>query len=72
MTESFPPDMRLASEPGQWQVTLSSGELIQLLAHGFSIEEDQYVFSLLIEGTPAFEVDVMRIPVSIVRSVEGG
>jgi hypothetical protein len=38
MAEQLPRDMRLASEPGQWQVTLTSGETIQLLAHGFSME----------------------------------
>ena len=72
MTERLGPEMRLASEPGEWRVTLTSGETIQLLAHGYSMEEDEYVFSLLMDGKPPFEVQAARLPRSIVRAVEGG
>lgn len=72
MTEPLDPGLRLASEPGRWQVRLAGGETIQLLAHGYSIEGDEYVFSLLMDGTPPFDVDAARLPRSLVREVEGG
>jgi hypothetical protein len=72
VSERFGPDLRLASEPGRWQVTLIGGQTIQLLAHGNSIEGDEYVFSLLMDGTPPFEVDAARLPRSLVRAVDGG
>ncbi|HEX5945962.1 MAG TPA: hypothetical protein VFY82_06770 [Acidimicrobiales bacterium] len=72
MSEPLGPALRLAAEPGRWQVTLVGGDTIQLLAHGYSIEADEYVFSLLVDGTPPFEVDAARLPRSLVREVEGG
>ena len=72
MTQGFPPYMQLASEPGRWKVVLTTGEAVHLLAHGYSVEDNEYVFSLLIEGQPPFEVDAVRIPRSVVASVEGG
>lgn len=60
MTEGPSSNMRLASEPGRWQVGLTMGGSIHLLAHGYSIDGDDYVFSLLIDGMPPFEVDVVR------------
>lgn len=64
--------MHLASEPGRWEIALAGGEQVHVLAHGYSIEGDEYVFSLLMEGEPPVEVDVVRVPKLIVRSVFGG
>lgn len=72
MTERLSSNMRLASEPGRWQVVLKAGVTIHLLAHSYSINGDDCVFSLLIDGMPAYEVEVVRLPGSIVASVEGG
>lgn len=72
MTEGISSNMRLASEPGRWEVALRMGGTVHLLAHGYSIDGDDYVFSLLIDGAPPYEVDVIRLPGSIVASVEGG
>lgn len=72
MTERLPSDMRLASEPGRWQVVLATGETIHLVAHGYSVDGDEYVFSLLFEGRPPIEVDAVRLPRSVVASVDGG
>jgi hypothetical protein len=64
--------LELASEPGTWHITLVSGSDIETTAHGYSKERDFYVFSLLMEGKPPFEVDVLRIPVDIVSKIRGG
>jgi hypothetical protein len=64
--------LELASEPGTWRVTLVSGSDISATAHGYSKEGDFNVFSLLMEGAPCFEVDVLRIPVEIVSKIRGG
>jgi hypothetical protein len=73
MTEPLiPRGTRLASEPGQWEITLVTGEVIWLLAHGFAEDDEHYVFSLLMDGEPPFEVDSARLPASIVTLVDGG
>jgi hypothetical protein len=45
--DRFPSDMQLASEPGIWKVVLTSGDGLELLTHGYSIEGEEYVFVLL-------------------------
>jgi hypothetical protein len=35
---------RLAAEPGRWQIALKIGGTIQLLAHGCSIDGDDFAF----------------------------
>lgn len=65
----LPPDMQLASEPGRWEITLVGGELIHVLAHSVSTRGEEHVFNLLMEGDPPHEVDVVRLPTSLVRSV---
>jgi hypothetical protein len=62
----------LASEPGTWHITLVSGSDIRATAHGYSKEGNFYVFSLLMEGEPRFEVEVLRIPVEIISKIRGG
>jgi hypothetical protein len=49
-----------------------SGSDIEATAHGYSKEGDFYIFSLLMEGEPRFEVVVLRVPVDIVSKVRGG
>ena len=64
--------LELASEPGTWQVTLLDGGVLTVTAHGYSEEGDVYVFSLLMEGQPCFEVDILRIPANLVSKIRGG
>jgi hypothetical protein len=64
--------LELASEPGTWHITLATGSDIEATAHGYSKEGDFYVFSLLMEGKPCFEVDILRIPVTLVSKIRGG
>lgn len=61
--------MQLTSEPDTWKVRLTTGDELQFITHGYSVQDDHYVFVLLMEGTPCFEVTVLRIPVAVVESI---
>jgi len=63
--------MQLASEPGEWEIVLG-GITMQLLAHGFSVEHGEYIFTLLMEGDPPCEVVVARLQCHAVESITGG
>jgi hypothetical protein len=56
----------------EWIVTLRDGSVLRLLAHGYSQEGDEYVFSALMRGKPHYEVYLARIPVAIVATVLSG
>jgi hypothetical protein len=64
--------LQLVHEPGRWAIELNFGGTIVVNAHGFTEETNAYVFSLLMEGTPCFEMEVLRIPRPLVKSIEGG
>ncbi len=64
--------LELASEPGKWQVTLLNDNVLTVTAHGYSEEGGIYVFSLLMEGQPCFEIDILRIPANLVSKIRGG
>ncbi len=55
----------LALEPEEWDVTLKDGSLLQVLAHGYSVDGRYCVFKLLFRGSPNFEVASLRIPLSL-------
>jgi len=55
----------LCSEPEHWDVEFASGETMTVLAHGYRVDRDDVVFSLLFEGQPNFEVESLRIPLSL-------
>jgi hypothetical protein len=61
----------LACPPERWFVDLVTGETLEVLTHGYSIQGDRYVFSLLFYGTPNFEVTVLSLPVSMVAGTRG-
>lgn len=62
----------LALELGEWTITLQDGSKIQLRVHAYSEEGDDYVFSVLMRGRPAFYIDILRIPRASVAEVTGG
>lgn len=55
----------LAMEPELWVVGLRDGSSIEVLTHGYSIEGEDCVFSLLFRGTPHFEVTSLRVPLAL-------
>ena len=64
--------LELTAELGQWELTLVSGDVVSVRAHGYSVEGDDFVFVALMEGTPCFEVEIARFPASCVKAVDGG
>ena len=56
----------LACPPERWFIDLVTGETLEVLTHGYSIEGDRYVFSLLFRGTPNFNVTVLSLPAAMV------
>jgi hypothetical protein len=63
---------RLALDLGEWKVRLLSGHQIELRAHAFVEDQTDVVFSVLMDGDPAYYVDVFRIPRSLVADIVGG
>jgi hypothetical protein len=76
--ETTPPDD--ASEPrlaltdplDPWELTLRSGEVLTIQAHGVKEEDGTYVFVALMHGDPHFELELARIPMALVAELEGG
>jgi hypothetical protein len=58
--------------PERWLVDLATGDVLEVLTHGYSIEDGRYVFSLLFRGSPNFEVTVLSIPASLVAGTRDG
>jgi hypothetical protein len=67
--KQFNDAITLAMPPEQWFLDLTNGEVLEVLTHGYSIEDGRYVFSLLFRGSPHFEVTVLSIPVSLVAEM---
>jgi hypothetical protein len=67
-----PEQLQLVQELGSWTITLKSGEVLEVGAHSYSEKNDVYCFAILMEGTPPFYVDVLRIPATLVEKVRGG
>ncbi|GAB4064974.1 hypothetical protein GCM10028777_13090 [Angustibacter speluncae] len=57
--------LELAIAPEIWTVELRDGRSIEVLTHGYSIEGDDCVFSLLFRGEPNFEVTSLRLPLAL-------
>lgn len=57
--------LELAMEPELWAVDLRNGSQITVLTHGYSVEGNEVVFSLLFKGEPPFELDTLRIPLAL-------
>lgn len=61
--------MTLVGAVGEWEVTLTNGNVMLLAADSYSVEDDHYVFQLLMEGRPPWLFTVCRIPVEVVATV---
>lgn len=60
----------LTSEPELWDVKLRDGRAIQVMAHAWTIEGDECVFSVLFEGRPNVDVPVLRIPKDLLADMD--
>ena len=65
-------ELRIALPLGSWDLTLVTGDHVWLAAHAYSEENGELVFSVLMDGAPAFYVDVFRITAALVSNVDGG
>ncbi|MGH9077068.1 MAG: hypothetical protein ACRDY0_06390 [Acidimicrobiales bacterium] len=61
--------LELAIAPERWFVELVTGEILEVLTHGYSIRDGRYVFSLLFRGSPNFQVVSLSIPTGAVADV---
>ena len=61
--------LELTLDLADWEVTLTDGSVIHLLAHAYSQEDGYIVFSALMRGAPNYEVHLARIPQQLVTSV---
>ena len=59
----------LTDDLNEWVVTLRDGVEVRLLAHAYSEEGSEFVFSALMRGKPNYEIHLARIPRHIVASV---
>jgi hypothetical protein len=64
--------VQLAGELGSWDIFLAGGGKLHLAAHAYSLDQDEYVFVVLAEGNPRYEVELARVPKSIVIRIQGG
>lgn len=65
-------EVLLAGELGSWEVFLTGGGILRLVAHAYSQDQDEYVFVALAEGNPRYEVELARIPKALVAQIRGG
>lgn len=61
--------MELTDALSEWEVTLSSGEVVIVAAHAYGQDEGRYTFSALMVGTPHIEVPVVSFPRTVVARV---
>ena len=57
---------------GDWAATITGGDVLRVAAHAYEVRDDEYVFSILMRGSPGYFVDLIRIPVAVVAEVQGG
>lgn len=72
MAAPDPNRLELIGEFADWNVTLVTGEVVQVAAHGFSDEKGTYVFSGFLEGEPPVEVTIAKFPKHTVTKIRGG
>jgi hypothetical protein len=63
---------RFTGEPGHWEVILHEGATVRVRADAFWEDGDDYVFVVLMEGTPRYDFEVARIPKVAASEPNGG
>jgi hypothetical protein len=57
--------LELAMPAERWEIQLRDGKQLAVLTHAYSVAGDEVVFSLLFKGSPHYEVEVLRMPLSL-------
>jgi hypothetical protein len=55
----------------EWVITLNEGGQVRVRALSYSVEGVDYVFSALERGKPNTNLDLVWVPTSLVKSVDG-
>jgi hypothetical protein len=71
MTEALE-HLVLINDLNRWDVTLRTGEVLTVWAHGVSERDGDHVFVAFMEGTPVFEREICKIPNAVVPALLGG
>lgn len=61
--------LELTDELPQWKVTLLSGDIVTVAAHGWGRVDELYTFSALMVGKPHFEVPLVIFPQAAVAQI---
>jgi hypothetical protein len=64
--------LELVGEPPHWDIRLVSGAILSVNAHAYCEDGAEYLFTLLLEGAPVTELEVLRIPMDTVARIRGG
>lgn len=68
--------MEISGETGRFRfsddIAMRTGETITLRAHAYKETDDAYVFVALMEGDPAYEYQLLKLPAALVEDVDGG
>lgn len=58
-----------SSVPDDWVVTMNDRSTVQIRAHAYGREDGCFTFTILMQGSPRFEVEVARFAISEVATV---
>ena len=64
--------LELIGQPPHWDIHLKSGAILSVNAHAYCGDGAEYLFTLLLEGAPVTELEVLRIPIDAVATIRGG
>ncbi len=66
------PAHQLTSDLDPWEIRLVSGHVLHVNAHAYSEKSRDYVFVALMKGSPNYEIELARVPISVVKTILGG
>lgn len=67
-----PARLILSSDLDYWEVDLKLGARVIVKAHGVTERDGFYVFVALMDGSPPYEYELARFPISAVIDYRGG
>ena len=62
----------LTSDLDYWEVTLKTGGVLTIRAHGVKESGERLIFVALMEGEPAYEYEIANVPTAAVSEWQGG
>lgn len=68
-TSDLPVGPTLSMDLDPWEITLRTGEVLKVRAHGYTKDGGEYVFEALVEGAPRKRIELLRLPQSLVNTI---